>query len=128
MCFAMKAKKQKVSFNLEETKFLKDSRLARLATVSPDGQPHVVPVGFEFDGNFFYIGGYNFTKSLKFKNIQKNNKVGLVVDDLASINPWRPRFVIVRGTAEIITDKGEGSIDERTTIKVTPIVKRSSFT
>ena len=32
-------------------------RLARLATVAPDGQPDVVPVGFEFDGTHLYVGG-----------------------------------------------------------------------
>ncbi len=116
-------KKEKISFNQEEVKFLKESRLARLATVSPSGQPHVVPIGFEFDGTFFYFGGYNITKSLKFKNIQRNNKVGLVVDDLVSTNPWSPRFIIIRGTAEIITEKGQGSVDENTTIKITPMVK-----
>ena len=87
----------------------------------------MVPIGFEFDGRFFYFGGYNITKSLKFKNIQRNNKVGLVVDDLVSTNPWTPRFIIIRGTAEIITEKGQGSIDENTSIKITPFVKRSTF-
>jgi pyridoxamine 5'-phosphate oxidase family protein len=67
--------------------FFKTSRLARLATVSPRGQPHVVPIGFEFDGTFFYFGGYHITKRVKFENIQLNNKVGLVVDDLVSTNP-----------------------------------------
>jgi pyridoxamine 5'-phosphate oxidase family protein len=119
--------KSKVSFNEQEIKFLKESRLARLATVSPSGQPHVVPIGFEFDGEFFYFGGYYLTRSLKFKNIQKNNKVGLAIDDLVSVNPWTPRFIIIRGTAEIITEEGEGSIDERTSIKITPYVKRSTF-
>lgn len=119
--------KTKVSFNKEEVKFLKGSRLARLATVSPSGQPHVVPIGFEFDGKFFHFGGYYITRSLKFKNIQKNNKVGLAIDDLVSVKPWAPRFVIIRGTAEIVTKKGSGSIDERTSIKITPVVKRSSF-
>jgi pyridoxamine 5'-phosphate oxidase family protein len=118
---------QKVSFNEDEIKFLKESNLARLATVSPGGQPHVVPIAFEFDGEFFHFGGYNLTTSLRFKNIQKNNKVGLVIDDLISVNPWTPRFIIIRGTAEIQTEEGEGSIDERTSIKVTPRVKRSTF-
>jgi pyridoxamine 5'-phosphate oxidase family protein len=122
-----KVEKEKVSFSEEEVKFLKESRLGRLATVSPSGQPHVVPVGYEFDGTFFYFGGYNITKSLKFKNIQRNNKVGFVVDDLVSVNPWTPRFVMVRGIAEIITEKGPGSIDENTSIKITPLVKRSTF-
>jgi len=119
--------KQKVTFNQKEKKFLKETKLARLATVSPSGQPHVVPVAFEFDGEFFYFGGYNITKSLKFKNLQRNNKVGLVVDDLISTNPWTPRFVIIRGTVEILTEKGPSSIDENTSIKITPVVKRSTF-
>lgn len=120
-------KRKKISFSKEEVKFLKESKLARLATVSPSGQPHVVPIGFEFKRGFFYFGGYYITKSLKFKNIQQNNKVGLVVDDLISTNPWTPRFIIIRGTAEILTEKGKGSIDERTSVKITPLVKRSTF-
>ncbi len=119
--------KEKIVFNQKEVKFLKESKLARLATVSPSGQPHVVPIGFEFDGEFFYFGGYRLTKSLKLKNIQRNNKVGLVVDDLVSINPWTPRFIIIRGTAEILTEKAPGSIDENTSVKITPLVKRSTF-
>jgi pyridoxamine 5'-phosphate oxidase family protein len=120
-------KSRKVSFNEEEIKFLKESKLARLATVSPRGQPHVVPIAFEFDGAFFYFGGYYLTQSLKFKNIEKNNKVGLAIDDLISVNPWTPRFIIIRGTAEILTEEGSGSIDERTSVKITPKVKRSTF-
>ena len=116
-----------ISFSEEEVKFLKESKLARLATVSPGGQPHVVPIAFEFDGGVFYFRGYYLTKSLKFKNIQKNNKVGLAIDDLLSVQPWTPRFIIIRGTAEILTEEGPGSIDERTSIKITPLVKRSTF-
>jgi pyridoxamine 5'-phosphate oxidase family protein len=123
-----KAEKTKeVSFNEDEVKFLKESKLARLATVSPSGQPHVVPITYRFDGEFFHFGGYYLTKSLKFKNIQKNNKVGLAIDDLISVKPWTPRFIIIRGTAEILTEKGKGPIDERTSIKITPRVKRSTF-
>jgi pyridoxamine 5'-phosphate oxidase family protein len=121
-------KSKKVSFSKEEVKFLNENKLARLATVSKSGQPHVVPIGYKFEDGFFYFGGYSITKSLKFRNIQQSNKVGLVVDDLISTNPWTPRFIIMRGTAEIFTEKGPGSIDERTSIKITPLVKRSTFT
>src|SRR6202035_2374413 len=116
-----------VSFNDDEVRFLKESKLARLATVSPSGQPHVVPITYQLHGAFFHFGGHYLTKSLKFKNIQKNNKVGLAIDDLISVKPWTPRFIIIRGTAEILTEKGRGSIDERTSIKITPRVKRSTF-
>jgi pyridoxamine 5'-phosphate oxidase family protein len=42
-----------MSFSDEEVAYLRSQRLARLATVAPDGQPDVVPVGFEFDGRSF---------------------------------------------------------------------------
>ena len=54
-------------------------------------QPDVVPVGFDFDGEYFYIGGMNILKSTKYKNVLKNNKVAFVVDDLRTVDPWDPR-------------------------------------
>jgi hypothetical protein len=41
----------------------------------------------------------------KYRDILKNPKVAFVVDDLASVNPWRPRGVEVRGVAEVL-DRG----------------------
>jgi pyridoxamine 5'-phosphate oxidase family protein len=46
-----------MSFSDEEVAYLRSQRLARIATVSPDGQPDVVPVGYQFDGTHFYVGG-----------------------------------------------------------------------
>jgi pyridoxamine 5'-phosphate oxidase family protein len=48
-----------VEFSEGESKYLKEQRLGRIATVSPDIQPHVLPVVFEFDGKHFYFGGWN---------------------------------------------------------------------
>ncbi len=36
-------------FTPEEINYLQSQRLARIATVGPDGQPHVVPVGFRYN-------------------------------------------------------------------------------
>src|SRR5919112_5657775 len=91
-----------IEFSEEETKFLKEQRLGRIATSSLSMQPHVVPVAFEFDGTCIYFGGWNLKNSLKFKNILKNNKVAFVVDDLISITPWKPRGIEIRGIAEIL--------------------------
>ena len=44
-------------------------------------QPDVVPVGFDFDGNYFYVGGMNFLKTTKYRNVLKNNKVAFVIDE-----------------------------------------------
>jgi hypothetical protein len=53
-------------------------------------QPDVAPVGFDFDGEYFYVGGMNIFKSTKYKNVLVNNKVDLVIDDLKFIDPWVP--------------------------------------
>ncbi|HEU0115157.1 MAG TPA: PPOX class F420-dependent oxidoreductase [Thermomicrobiales bacterium] len=90
-----------------ERAYLAGQRLARLATVSPAGQPDADAVGFEFDGERFFIGGRRLTASRKYKNIAAGRRlVSLIVDDYASIDPWRPRGVKVHGTAEIVQRDG----------------------
>ena len=37
-------------------------------------QPDVVPVGFDFDGDYFYVGGINILKSTKYKMCSKITK------------------------------------------------------
>jgi pyridoxamine 5'-phosphate oxidase family protein len=39
-----------MSFSEDEVAFMASQPLARVATVDDDGQPDVVPVGYEFDG------------------------------------------------------------------------------
>ena len=46
-----------MAFTEEEAAYLQSQPLARIATVGPDGQPDVAPVGFEFDGTYLYVGG-----------------------------------------------------------------------
>jgi pyridoxamine 5'-phosphate oxidase family protein len=71
-------------FSQKEMEYLKSQPLARIATASvlseeeeeeeDNGsiQPDVVPVGFDFDGEYLYVGGMNILKSTKYKNILKN--------------------------------------------------------
>jgi pyridoxamine 5'-phosphate oxidase family protein len=95
------------SFSQAEIDYLKSQPLARLATVSSAGQPDAAPVGFEFDGQHFYIGGYNLAGTRKYRNIAGGHaKVALVIDDLQSVNPWRPRGIRIYGTAEIVRRAG----------------------
>jgi pyridoxamine 5'-phosphate oxidase family protein len=97
-------------FSEPEIQYLKSQRLARVATVSSKGQPDVVPVAFEFDGTNFYVGSHSqdiFHRTLKYKNVKDGNKrVALTIDDLESIEPWRPRAIKVYGTAEVVEHKG----------------------
>jgi pyridoxamine 5'-phosphate oxidase family protein len=84
--------------------------LCRFATVSPDGQPDVVPLAFEFDGKYFYVGSHSqdiFPNTRKYRNVKNGGtKVALTIDDLKSIEPWRPRMIRVYGTAEVVDHKG----------------------
>jgi pyridoxamine 5'-phosphate oxidase family protein len=94
-------------FSKKEVEYLKSQRLARISTVSPeDLQPDVSPVGFDFDGEYFYVSGIHLSKTRKYKNVLKNNKVALVIDDLQTVNPWAPRAVRIYGTANIVTRQG----------------------
>ena len=94
-------------FTQKEKDYLRSQRLARIATASSmeEGsiQPDVVPVGFDFDGQYFYVSGMNLLKSRKYKNVQKNPKVALVIDDLNSVDPWEPRGIRVYGIADIVS-------------------------
>jgi pyridoxamine 5'-phosphate oxidase family protein len=88
------------AFSELEAEYLAENLIGRLATSSASGTPHVVPVTYRFDGETITFGGWNLTKSLKFRNLTANNKVAIVVDDLISTNPWRVRGVEIRGRAE----------------------------
>ncbi len=96
-------------FSTEEIEYLKSQRLGRIATVGPDGQPHVVPVGFRYnpETDTLDVGGHDFTKRKKWRDVQRNPKVALVVDDIASVKPWKVRGIEIRGRAEILTGGGE---------------------
>ncbi|HEY7342633.1 MAG TPA: PPOX class F420-dependent oxidoreductase [Ktedonobacterales bacterium] len=95
-------------FTDAEIAYLQSQRLGRIATVGPDGHPHVVPVGFRYNPELdtIDIGGHDFAKRKKYRDVQHNPWVAFVVDDLASTNPWRPRMLEIRGTVEVIGSGG----------------------
>lgn len=98
-----------MSFNDEEIAYLRSQRLARIATVGADGQPDASPVGFEFDGTYFYVGGHHDVENTrKFRNVVAgNSRIALIIDDLVSVDPWTPRFLRVYGSAESVTRPGQ---------------------
>jgi pyridoxamine 5'-phosphate oxidase family protein len=77
-------------------------RLGRLATVGPDGMPHVVPVGWSLDrdAETIVIGGTDLIRSKKFRDVLQTGRAALVVDDV--LPPWHPRGIEIRGRAEAI--------------------------
>jgi pyridoxamine 5'-phosphate oxidase family protein len=97
-------------FTSAEIDYLQSQRLGRLATVGPDGQPHVVPVAFRYnpDQDTVDIGGHGgFAKRKKFRDVRRNRRVAFVVDDVASVQPWTPRGIEIRGEAEVLETGGQ---------------------
>jgi pyridoxamine 5'-phosphate oxidase family protein len=79
-------------------------RLGRLATVGKDGTPHVVPVGWRYNAEHdaIEIGGHDNANTKKYREVARSGRAAIVVDDLASVDPWRPRGIEVRGRAEAL--------------------------
>jgi pyridoxamine 5'-phosphate oxidase family protein len=96
-------------FTDDEIAYMSSQRLGRLATAA-DGQPHVVPVSFRYNPELdtIDIGGHDFAQRKKFRDVQRNPRVAFVVDDLASIDPWRPRGIEIRGECEVLRVGGKG--------------------
>ena len=92
-------------FTETELQYLSGGRqLGRIATVGADGTPHVVPVGWIYNaaGDTIDVGGYELEASKKFRDVARTGRAAIVVDDLESTDPWRPRGVEVRGRGEAI--------------------------
>lgn len=107
-----------MSFTADEIAYIRSQPLARVATVSADGQPDVVPVVFEFDGTYFYIGGFAPERTRRTRNIDGGNRrVALVIDDLATVQPWSPRYLRIYGTAELIRRDGQSD----RIMRITPV-------
>jgi pyridoxamine 5'-phosphate oxidase family protein len=99
-------------FSDQELDYLTGRRLGRLATVDADGLPHVVPLGWSYNPalDTIDVGGRDFARTKKFKNVKANPKAALVIDDV--LPPWQPRGVMVRGEAEAL-EEATGQDGER---------------
>ena len=89
------------AFTVAELDYLASQPLMRFASASTSGRPDVAPVVFEIDGDDVLTAGFDITHTVRYKNIQSNPRVSVVVDDLASVNPWSPRGIKIIGTAVI---------------------------
>jgi len=78
------------------------ARTAKLATVRPDGRPHVAPVWIALDGDDTVVFTTGAT-TVKGRNIRADPRVTLCVDD------ERPpfAFVVMEGTAAVSEDLDE---------------------
>ena len=97
----------------KEWSYLGSQLLGRLATVTPKGRPHVIPVGITLNDVERTIelgmadlperGQNRFWR----RNVESNPWIALVVDDHTSMDPFTPRGIELRGRAEIFLEGGE---------------------
>lgn len=90
-------------FRDHERAFLRsEPGLARLATVDPDGTPHVVPTGWRYNAerDTLDFGGYSLEQTRKYRNVARTGRAAAVIDDV--LPPWQPRAVLVKGPAEAL--------------------------
>jgi pyridoxamine 5'-phosphate oxidase family protein len=92
-------------FTEAELRYLVGGRqLGRIATVGADGTPHVVPVAWIYNAarDTIDVGGAELERTKKFRDVYRTGRAAIVIDDLESTEPWRPRAIEVRGRAEAI--------------------------
>jgi pyridoxamine 5'-phosphate oxidase family protein len=92
-------------FREAELRYMAGGRqLGRIATVGADGTPHVVPVAWIYNAarETIDVGGYALERSKKFRDVARTGRAAIVIDDLASTEPWHPRGIEIRGRAEAI--------------------------
>lgn len=95
------------AFTQAELDYLSERRLARVATVGRHGVPHVTPVGmwaYNAEHDTIDVTGRAFTTTKKYRDVTRSGQAAIVIDDLASTDPWRPRGVEVRGHAEAVSE------------------------
>ncbi len=109
-------------FTDKELEYLAGQRLGRIATVGPDGQPHVVPTTFRYNAEHDAIdmGGMRMSQTKKLRDVQRTGRASIVIDDV--LPPWQPRMIEVRGTAAVIPSGGKafGERFEETIVRIRP--------
>jgi pyridoxamine 5'-phosphate oxidase family protein len=109
-------------FTEKELDYLAGQRLGRIATVGPDGQPHVVPTSFRYNAGHdaIDVGGLRMSQTKKLRDVQRTGRASIVIDDV--LPPWQPRMIEVRGTAAVIPSGGK-ALNERfedTIVRIQP--------
>src|SRR6266516_3985480 len=90
-----------------EATFVHKQRVARLATADADGNPHVIPVCYAFDGTRFYTPLDEKPKRVaesklrRVRNIEARHEVALIIDQYD--DDWsRLGYVLVHGHADLL--------------------------
>lgn len=98
-------------FTAAEREFLQGARTARLATLARDGFPQVKAVAFRVNPDeTIDIPGLDNPSTQKWRNVQRDGRVSLLVDDRGRPGSGWPRSLEIRGRAEALPDVFPGDV------------------
>ncbi len=93
-------------------RFINDHIVARLATADVNGQPHVIPFCYAFNGEHIYFVVDQKPKRQtgkpikRIRNMLENPQAALVIDDYD--DDWTQlAYVLITGTTALVTDEAE---------------------
>jgi len=98
----------KAKLDDDARKILEGKNFIFLATVNPDGSPHVTPTWVDTDGHYIFIN--TAVGRVKHKNIKKNPQVAMAITEQG--NPYK--LVMIRGRVieQVTGPVAEGHIDK----------------
>ncbi len=94
--------------NTKQLALLQERRIASVATISPDGLPHLTSVWFLYENEEFYLAIPS--SSAKGRNLRNDTRIAIMIDVR---EPNREAGVTACGDAEIISGEAAASIVQR---------------
>lgn len=95
---------------------LADAPMGHIASVKPDGSPHLVPVWVGYDGDYFLVSGRR--NKQRHANVEHEPRVALSILDLDA--PYTRSF-LVEGVTEKLTEDGATAFLREMTIRHLPV-------
>jgi hypothetical protein len=89
----------------EVDRFLRAEHTCRVASVGGDGQPHVAPLWFVWDGASVWL--HSLVRSQRWVDLARDPRVAVVVD--AGTEYWELRGVELAGRAEVVGEVPRGA-------------------
>ena len=98
---------ERLELSAGASRLLRSARVAHLATADRNGQPHVIPICFVFDGKQFFSPIDEKPKRVapnqlkRVRNVRANPRVSLVIDRYDE--NWRKlAYVLILGNARVL--------------------------
>lgn len=89
-----------IKFSKAEAEFIHKNEVCRLATLTPDGRPHLVPICYIYHKDNFYM--VTDLCTAKLRNIKNNPEVAVLIDT------YKPnKAILMWGKASILTEGEE---------------------